>query len=134
MVSTDRSLFKKEAPRFSADFVHPLSSERLFKFPRHLVRALEINWIIAPSNKNICSVVLTDTGTLTKTETDTETETETDTDTEMDTPTDTEIDTDMDTNMELEYFSFPSGAIVAIAPYGLPVTHHGASSNSAMNS
>jgi hypothetical protein len=36
-------LFKGEAPRFSADFVHPLSSERPFKFPRHLVRALEIN-------------------------------------------------------------------------------------------
>jgi hypothetical protein len=57
------------------------------------------------------------------------------TDTETGTETDTEIDTDMDkdTNMELEYFSFPYGAIVAIALYELPVTHHGASSNSAMN-
>jgi hypothetical protein len=27
VVSTDRSLFKGEAPRFSADFVHPFSSE-----------------------------------------------------------------------------------------------------------
>jgi hypothetical protein len=43
VVSTDRSLFKGEAPRFSADFVHPHLSERPFKFPRHLVQALEIN-------------------------------------------------------------------------------------------
>jgi hypothetical protein len=34
---------KGEELRFSADFFHPLSSERPFKFPRHLVRALEIN-------------------------------------------------------------------------------------------
>ncbi len=57
----------------------------------------------------------------------------------MDTETDTEMDTDMDSDMdmdmdlELEYFCFLYGAIVAIAPYGLPVTHHGASSNSAIN-
>jgi hypothetical protein len=57
VVSTDRSLFKIEAPRFSADFVHPLSSERPVNFPRHLVRALEINLIIATSDKNICSAV-----------------------------------------------------------------------------
>ncbi len=41
MLSTNRSLFKGEAPRLSADFVYPLSRERPFKFPRHLVRALE---------------------------------------------------------------------------------------------
>jgi hypothetical protein len=60
-------------------------------------------------------------------ETDKETDMETDTevDTETDTPTDTEIDTDI----ELEYFCFPYGALVAIAPYRLPVTHHSASSN-----
>ncbi len=115
------------APRFSADFVHPLSSERLFKFPRHLVSALEINWIIATSDENICSAVFIDTDTLT--------ETDMETDNLTDTPTDREKDTDMDTDMELEYFSFPYGTkIVAIAQYGLPVTHHGASSNSAMNS
>jgi hypothetical protein len=28
VVSTDRSLFQREAPIFSADFVHPLSSAR----------------------------------------------------------------------------------------------------------
>jgi hypothetical protein len=43
VVSSDRSLFKGNAPRFLADFVHPLSSERPFKFPHHLVWALEIN-------------------------------------------------------------------------------------------
>ncbi len=57
MVSTDMSLFKVEAPRFPADFVHPLSSERPFKFPRHLIGALEIIWIIATSDKNIRSAV-----------------------------------------------------------------------------
>ncbi len=51
---------------------------------------------------------------------------------EMDTEMDTDMDKDMD--MEFEYFArFPYGAIVAIAPYGLPVRHHGASSNSAIN-
>jgi hypothetical protein len=55
-------------------------------------------------------------------------------DTDMGTDMDTDMDMDKDTDMELEYFSFPYGAIIATAPYGLPVTHHGASSNSAMNS
>jgi hypothetical protein len=41
VVSTDRSLFKVEAP--TADFVRPLSSERPFKLLLHHVRALEIN-------------------------------------------------------------------------------------------
>jgi hypothetical protein len=66
-------------------------------------------------------------------ETDKETDMETDTemDTETDTLTDTEIDMDIDrdTDIELEYFCCPYGAIVAIAPYRLPVTHHDASSN-----
>jgi hypothetical protein len=38
VVSIDRSLLKGEAPRFSADFVHLLSSERPFKFQRHLIQ------------------------------------------------------------------------------------------------
>jgi hypothetical protein len=65
---------------------------------------------------------LIDTDSLTETVMETDTET----DTEIDTDTDTDIDRDMDkdTDRELEYFCFP---------YGLPVTHHGASSNSAMN-
>jgi hypothetical protein len=37
VVSIDRSLLKREALRFSADFVHLLSSERPFKFQRHLI-------------------------------------------------------------------------------------------------
>jgi hypothetical protein len=59
---------------------------------------------------------------------ETDTETDTPTDMQTDTQTDTEIDTDIDrdTDIELEYFCFP---YVAIALYGLPVTHHGASSN-----
>jgi hypothetical protein len=32
VVSIDRSLFKEEAPRIPADFVHSLSSEMPFKF------------------------------------------------------------------------------------------------------
>jgi hypothetical protein len=47
---------------------------------------------------------------------------------------DTDMDEDSDTDLELEYFArFPYGAIVTIAPYGLPVTHHGTSFNSATN-
>jgi hypothetical protein len=38
VLSTDRSLFKGEAPRFSADLVYPLSSERPFKFPEYIYR------------------------------------------------------------------------------------------------
>ncbi len=37
MVSVDRSLLKRVALKFSADFVHLLSSERLFKIQRHLI-------------------------------------------------------------------------------------------------
>ncbi len=37
MVSIDRFRLKREALRFSDDFVHLLSSERLFKFQRHLI-------------------------------------------------------------------------------------------------
>jgi hypothetical protein len=47
---------------------------------------------------------------------------------------DTDMDKDSDTDMELEYFArFPYGAIVTISPYKLPLTHHGASFNSAIN-
>ncbi len=34
----DRSLLKGEVPRFLADLVHPLLSERPFKFQRHLIQ------------------------------------------------------------------------------------------------
>jgi hypothetical protein len=54
-------------------------------------------------------------------------------DIEKDIDSDIDRDMDKDTDMELEYFCFPYGAIVAIASYGLPLTLHGASSNSAIN-
>jgi hypothetical protein len=57
VVSFDRSLLKGEAPRLSADFKHPLSYERPFKFPRHLVGPLEINNIISMSAINIHSTI-----------------------------------------------------------------------------
>jgi hypothetical protein len=54
VVSFDRSLLKGEAPRFSADFNHPLLYERPFKFPR---RPLGIDNIIAVSAINIHSAI-----------------------------------------------------------------------------
>jgi hypothetical protein len=71
--------------------------------------------------------------------TDTERGTEIDTeiDTDIDTDIDMDIDRDMDkdTVMELEYFCYLYGAIVAIAPYRLPVTRagHRSSENDSMN-
>ncbi len=52
-------------------------------------------------------------------------ETDTETDSEMDTPMDMNMDTGTDMDKDMAYG--------AIAPYRLPVTHHGASSNSAIN-
>ncbi len=67
-------------------------------------------------------------------ETDTETDTEMDTDMDKDIDKDTGMNKDLDKDMEFEYFAwFPYGAIVTIAPYGLPVTHQGACFNSAIN-
>jgi hypothetical protein len=40
VASIDRSLLKGDALRFSADFAHPLSCERPFKCPRHLIQDL----------------------------------------------------------------------------------------------
>jgi hypothetical protein len=57
VVSFDGVLLKEQAPRLSADFNHPLSYERPFKFPRHLVVPLEINKIIAMSDINIHSAI-----------------------------------------------------------------------------
>jgi hypothetical protein len=47
MVSIDRSLSKGLAPRLLAVFHRPLSSERLFKFQHHLLRAFGIVETIA---------------------------------------------------------------------------------------
>ncbi len=71
---------------------------------------------------------LIDTDSLTETDTETDTEIDTEIDTDIDTDIDRDMDKDMD--MEFEYFCFP---YCALEPYGVPVTHHGASSNSAMN-
>jgi hypothetical protein len=57
VVSFHRFFLKGEAPRLSADFNHPLSYERPFKFPRHLVGLLEIDNIIAMSAINIHSAI-----------------------------------------------------------------------------
>ncbi len=78
MVSFDRSLLKGEAPRFSADFNHPLLYERPFKFPRHLVG----NW--------------------NSMEMDMETETNMEMETDMESKTDMETETE--TDMELADF------------------------------
>jgi hypothetical protein len=57
VVSFGRSLLKGEAPRFSADFNHPILYERPFKFRRHLVGPLGIDSIIAVSDINIYSAI-----------------------------------------------------------------------------
>jgi hypothetical protein len=57
VVSFDKSFLKLEAPRLSADFNHPLSYERLFNFPHHLVGPLGIGNIIAMSAINIHSAI-----------------------------------------------------------------------------
>jgi hypothetical protein len=57
VVSFESSLLKGEAPRLSADFNHPLSYERPFNFPCHLVGPLEIDNIIAMPAINIHSAI-----------------------------------------------------------------------------
>jgi hypothetical protein len=54
----DRSLLKGEAPRFSADFTHPLLCERPFKCGRRLVQGLECDKSIS----NYCTVLLFSSG------------------------------------------------------------------------
>jgi hypothetical protein len=51
MVSIDRSLSKGLAPRLLAVFHCPLSSERLFKFQCHLIRAFGIVETIAKAEE-----------------------------------------------------------------------------------
>jgi hypothetical protein len=76
---------------------------------------------------------LPETGHGNRHRTDTPTDTEIATDIDKDIDTDIDRDMDKNTDMELEHLCFPYGAIVTIASCGLPVTHHSASSNSAMN-
>jgi hypothetical protein len=74
------------APRFSADFNYPLSYERPFKFPRHLVGPLGIDNKIAMSDLNILSTIfkLTQTEKYMDRNTDRDTDKDTDTDTDVD--------------------------------------------------
>jgi hypothetical protein len=54
----------------------------------------------------------------------------TDTDRDMDINTDTDADMDMDTDRELATFAeYPYGTIIPMAPYGLLMTYHSASTN-----
>jgi hypothetical protein len=52
-VPIDRSLLKGEAPRFSADFTHPLSSERPSKSQHQLIQYLEYDELIS----NCCTLL-----------------------------------------------------------------------------
>jgi hypothetical protein len=65
-------------------------------------------------------------------DTDNDTDSGTDNEKDTDNDTDTENDTFTETDMELKYFCYISirrYSSYCIAPYGLPVTHHGANSN-----
>ncbi len=103
-------------------------------------------------DKYLCSAVFNWHGHINETDTETEanveTDMETDTETDMETDTETDTETDMETDMERTrkrtwkwtrkqnwniFAKFPYGAIVAIVPYGLPMTHHDESSNSAIS-
>jgi hypothetical protein len=101
MVSFDRSLLKEEAPRLVADFNHPLSYERSFKFPRYLVEPLEIKNIIATSAINIHSAIFKGRG--------------------------------HGHGIGELLLSISYGAIVPIAPFGMPWKYHSAISNGAID-
>jgi hypothetical protein len=47
-----RTLLQAEMLRFSADFSHPLSRKRPFKFLCHLLHALGVNGMISMSDSN----------------------------------------------------------------------------------
>jgi hypothetical protein len=70
VVSVKRSHLRREVLEFSADFIHPFSCKRPFKFPHHLVQALGIDRKIALADANIHSAlfILTQTGTRTQTQ------------------------------------------------------------------
>ncbi len=104
MVSIVRSLLKGEAPGVSADWTHPLSRGRPFKFSCHLVGSLEINNIIAMSDINIHSNIFnTDMDTDTDKDMDKDMDKDTDTDKDTDKDKDTEMGTDTDLDLELEF-------------------------------
>ncbi len=108
----------------------PLNSQvRPFKFLHHLVRPLGIDNIIAISDRNIHSAISNLTWKRTGIRTRTRPRTMTRTRTRTQTRTRTRTRTwNWNTFVRYTY-----GAKSHIAPYGLPVTHHGASSNGAKN-
>ncbi len=135
MVLIDRSHLKGKAPRFSAEFKYPLSYEKPFKFPCHLVGPLAVDNIIAMSDLNIHSTIFKLTRTRTQTSR-TRTGTQTGTQTATRTRTRTRHRHARTPIQTLNFHTFPRypyGAIVAIASFGLLVTHHGASSSGAIN-
>jgi hypothetical protein len=89
MVSTDRSLLKGEALRFSVVFTCPLSCGRPFKFPCHLIGSLRINNIIAMPVINIRSTIFN---------TNTDKDKDKDMDKDMDKDKDMAMDMDMTWN------------------------------------
>jgi hypothetical protein len=84
---------KGKAPRFSAGIIQDLSCERPFKFPRHLVRPLGVDNIIAMSDMNTHGAIFKWTQTRTRTR-DVDRDADKDVDKAMDN------DTDMDTALE----------------------------------
>ncbi len=50
----------------------------------------------------------------------------------MDMATDTDMDMDMDMELVNFFLSISYGAVVPIAPYGMPLKYHGAISNGAI--
>jgi hypothetical protein len=102
VVSIDRSHLKGEASRFSAEFKkYPLSYERPFKFPCHLVGPLAIDNIIAISDLNIHIQIDADPDPDIK-DTDKDPDRNPNSDTDKDTGKDTDKDTDMDTDTDTD--------------------------------
>jgi hypothetical protein len=124
VVSFDISL------RLLADFNHPLSYERPFKFLRHLVGPLGIDNIIAMSAINIHSAIikLIQHGNRHKKETDMEKEMETDNIHEHGHG----HGNGHGHGISELLLSMSYGAIVPIAPYGIPLKYHAAISNGAI--
>ncbi len=121
MVSTDTSLFKGEAPRFLADFIHPSQLRGPLSFRTISNGPWKLTEYLPCRTKIFVAPYLIDTDT--EKDMDTDTDTETETDMERDTDMETDTDMDKDTDMELEYFArFPYSAIVAIeqVPTALP--------------
>ncbi len=116
-------------PRFSANFTHPLTYEKPFKFLCHLIRSLGINNIITMLDRNIHSAIFKLTRTKTRTRTWTRTWTRKRTTIWARTRTRTQT---RKWNWNA-FATYLSDALDPKAPYGLLVTHHSANSNGTIN-